>query len=54
MTAITISILQYYIVPEMTASALRLEKEIKVVRTGKKVMELSIFTGNTTEYLLPR
>lgn len=51
MTAITISILQNYILPEIIASALRLEKETKVVRIGKKEIELSLFTGNTTEHI---
>lgn len=41
--------------PEVIASALRLKKEIKVVRIRKKEIELSLFTNNTTEctnYLL--
>ena len=38
-----------YIVPELMARALRLEKEIKVLKIGKEEIEPSLFTDTKIE-----
>jgi hypothetical protein len=48
---LSLSPLQFNIVLEFLAKAIRQEEEIKGMQTGKKIVKLSLFTDDMTLYL---